>query len=34
MERRKRRKFTIIAQVAVSMKENADKLRCVGDTLA
>ena len=26
--------FTIIAQVAVSMKENADNLRKVGDTLA
>jgi len=26
--------FTIIAQVAVSMKENADQLRKVGDTLA
>ncbi len=26
--------FTIIAQVAVSMKENADQLRRVGDTLA
>jgi hypothetical protein len=26
--------FTIVAQVAVSMKENADQLRRVGDTLA